>query len=92
MIRHRYRSGLDTGPRTSYSKRVEKNTFMDANHAYGSFSIEDWGRILNSLNHFINDEERRLAHTNCGDGPWTELSCYETLKRDIELYVVGKNL
>jgi hypothetical protein len=55
----------------------------------GNFAEEDWERVLKSLAFFISHEERVLCNNNCGDREWEELAQFQTLKRDIELYVIG---
>ncbi len=54
-----------------------------------SLSKEDWKRITFALKSYIITEEWSLSQKNHGDKEWQELNVYETLLKDIELYVIG---
>lgn len=54
-----------------------------------SLSKEDWGRIVFALKSYVITEEWSLSQDNHGDKEWQELNVYETLMKDIELYVIG---
>lgn len=52
------------------------------------FSITDWRRIQKALMSYVITEENRLCKLNVGDRPWQELEEYNTLIRDIDIYVL----
>lgn len=54
-----------------------------------SLSKEDWERIAFALKSYIITEEWSLSQENHGDKEWQELNVFETLLKDIELYVIG---
>lgn len=54
-----------------------------------SLTKEDWKRIVFALKTYIITEEWSLSQDNHGDKEWQELNVYETLMKDIEVYVIG---
>lgn len=65
------------------------NSLMTFNDPIATqFSISDWRRIKNALMTYVIIQEDKLKSQNVGDREWDELEEYNTLIRDIDIYVL----
>ena len=70
----------------------EFNTFYNIPHLLmGQFTKEDWERIVTAIKFYSDKTAKDLSTRNEGDGPWTELSRYEGIARDIEYFILPLN-
>ena len=53
------------------------------------FARQDWVRIKNALMTYVIKTEAVLKDQNVGDREWQDLESYNTLIRDIDLYVLN---
>ena len=52
-------------------------------------SRDDWEKIVIALQHYVINTETTLIEKNAGEREWTELSQFETLIKDINLYILA---
>jgi hypothetical protein len=54
----------------------------------GSLDRKSWEMILLALETYVINKETQLIKENAGDEPWRDLDQYNTLIRDIQLYII----
>jgi len=57
-----------------------------------NLSGEQWEQVTSALRFYIEVKTGELQAFNAGDREWQELVDYENTLRDIEYYVIDKNL